>query len=64
MNNVGSTDKIIRIVLAVIIGGLGFYFNTWWGLLGLIPFFTAVFGFCPIYSVFGASTCKTRNKAE
>ncbi|MBN2348662.1 MAG: DUF2892 domain-containing protein [Bacteroidales bacterium] len=58
--NVGTTDKIIRIILALIIGIAGFYFKSWWGLIGLIPLLTAIFGFCPAYLPFKISTCKTK----
>jgi len=61
--NVGKTDKTIRIILGVLIGAAGIYFSTWWGLIGLIPLLTGVFGTCGLYSLFGVSTCpvKTEN---
>lgn len=57
-NNVGSADKIIRIIIGLVIGGLGIYFQSWWGLIGLIPILTAIFGFCPLYSIIKVNTCK------
>jgi len=57
LKNVGKTDTIIRIILAVIIGAIGVYFGTWWGLLGLIPLLTGIFGVCPLYMIFGVRTC-------
>jgi hypothetical protein len=59
--NVGKADTIIRIVLAVIIGVLGVYFNSWWGLLGLIPLLTGIFGLCPLYMLFGIKTCPAKS---
>ncbi len=59
--NVGKTDKIIRIILGVLIGAAGIYFSTWWGLIGLIPLLTGIFGTCGLYSLFGMSTCKVEN---
>jgi hypothetical protein len=56
--NVGSIDKVIRIILAVIIGALGYYYQTWWGLLALVPLLTGFIGYCPAWSIFGVSTCK------
>ncbi|MCA1757682.1 MAG: DUF2892 domain-containing protein [Bacteroidales bacterium] len=56
--NVGKTDKIIRIVLGLAIGAAGLYFNSWWGLLALIPLGTALFGRCALYAPFGISTAK------
>ena len=39
--NVGKTDKAVRIVAAAVIGGLGIYFQSCWGLLANIPHATA-----------------------
>ena len=58
--NVGTTDRIIRIVagLALIaltlMGQIGI-----WGWLGLVPIATAFLKFCPAYTLFGIRTCKT-----
>lgn len=56
--NVGKTDMIIRIILAVVIFALGFIYKSWWGLVGLIPLLTAIVRFCPAYWPFGISTGK------
>jgi hypothetical protein len=55
--NVGSIDKIIRIILAIIIAVLGYYYQTWWGLLAIVPLVTAFMNFCPLYPIFGISSC-------
>jgi hypothetical protein len=59
--NVGSADRIVRIVLGLIIGAAGIYFNSWWGLIGIIPVFTALIGWCPLYLPFGLSTCRVKS---
>ncbi len=56
--NVGKLDSIIRIIVALIIFAAGFYFKSWWGLLGLIPLLTGITGYCALYSLFGIKTCK------
>ncbi|MBK7379162.1 MAG: DUF2892 domain-containing protein [Ignavibacteriales bacterium] len=56
--NIGSADKIIRIILGVVIIGLGIYFKSWWGLVGLVPLLTASMNFCPAYNLIGVSTKK------
>jgi hypothetical protein len=56
--NIGATDKTIRIIVGLIIGALGIYFKSWWGLIGILPIATALTGFCGLYSIIGASTCK------
>ncbi len=55
--NVGSIDKIIRVILAIIIGALGYYYQTWWGLVAIVPLATAFMNFCPLYPIFGISSC-------
>ena len=59
--NVGSTDRMVRIVLGLIIGAAGIYFRSWWGLIGIIPVFTALIGWCPLYLPFGLSTCRVKS---
>lgn len=56
--NVGKSDKVIRIILGVAIGAAGFYYNSWWGLVGIVPIFTALINWCPLYMPFGIRTCK------
>ncbi|RLD60077.1 MAG: DUF2892 domain-containing protein [Bacteroidetes bacterium] len=55
--NVGKTDKIIRIVLGIIIGALGYYYQTWWGLVAIVPIGTALINFCALYPLVGVNTC-------
>jgi hypothetical protein len=55
--NVGGIDRIIRIIAGLAILGAGYYFKSWWGLIGVMPLLTAVFRFCPAYLPFGLSTC-------
>lgn len=63
-NNMGKTDKIIRILVAVIIGILH-YVGVISGTIGLILLalaivflLTSFIGFCPIYTLLGINTCK------
>lgn len=58
MNNVGMIDRVARGLVGI--GLLALVFvgpRTAWGWLGLIPLLTAVFGYCPAYSLFGVKTC-------
>jgi hypothetical protein len=54
--NIGTIDRIMRIVAGIAIGVLGFAFHSWLGLLALVPLLTAGVGTCPIYLPFGIST--------
>ncbi len=64
--NVGSTDKIIRLVLALaafvfaFITGIATALGIVLVLVGLVLAATAFTGFCPIYRVLGMSTCPVR----
>jgi hypothetical protein len=55
--NVGSIDRILRIIAGLAILGAGYYYKSWFGLVGFVPLLTATFGYCPAYLPFGLSTC-------
>lgn len=56
--NLGSIDRIIRIVLGLVLIGLTLN-NTIgaWGWIGVIPLVTGLIGSCPLYKIFGLSSC-------
>jgi len=60
-HNVGTIDRAIRAVIGI--AALAAFFMLpdaawrWWLLIGLVPLGTAMLGTCPIYTVFGLSTC-------
>lgn len=57
--NVGNADRMIRIIIGLGIGVAGIWFESYWGLLGLIPIITAFIRFCPLYCPLGLNTgCK------
>lgn len=56
--NIGSTERLLRIIAGVVIIGLGLYFQSWWGVIGLVPLLTGIFRFCPLYKMLGMNTCK------
>lgn len=62
--NMGSTDKYIRLFVAIILAAL-VYFKVLEGTLAMVALaFGAVFvltslvSFCPLYTLFGINTCK------
>jgi hypothetical protein len=60
--NVGSIDRILRIVVGLALLSLVFVGpQTIWGLVGLVPLATGLFRFCPAYTLLGVSTCSARN---
>ncbi len=56
--NVGSTDRTLRIIAGVVIIALGLYYQSLWGIIGLIPLLTGLFRSCVLYSILGINTCK------
>jgi len=56
--NVGNVDRLLRIILGLVIAILGVVFDSWWGLVGLVPIATGLFRFCPLYVPFKISTDK------
>lgn len=63
--NMGTADRIIRIIIAAIMIGL-FFTNVVTGTWGYVMIavaaiflLTSVISFCPLYLLFGIKTCKT-----
>jgi hypothetical protein len=60
--NIGSTDKIVRIVIGALLivlalmGTIGV-----WGWIGVAPIATALMNWCPAYMLLGIKTCPTSN---
>ncbi|MBC7201963.1 MAG: DUF2892 domain-containing protein [Pusillimonas sp.] len=63
MKNVGGADRAVRIIvgLALIIAALADYIGPW-GWIGIIPLATGLIGMCPIYRLFGFSSCPLKSK--
>ena len=64
--NMGGLDRIIRIIIAVVIGVL-YFNNTIDGTLGVVLLvvsgvflLTSFISFCPLYSIVGVNTCKLK----
>jgi O-antigen/teichoic acid export membrane protein len=61
--NMGATDRIIRLLLAIIFGYVAFVVSGVWawvsGVVAGTMLLTVAVGFCPLYAPFGISTCKT-----
>lgn len=62
----GSTDKMIRVIAAIIVGIL--YYTkviegttaTVLGVLAIVFLATSFISFCPLYTPFGINTCKKK----
>lgn len=52
--NVGSADRIFRILLGLVVLSLVFVGpKSAWGWLGLVPLITGFVSFCPLYAALG-----------
>lgn len=58
--NVGGLDRVARLLVGAAIIGLGIYFKSWWGAVGVVPILTAAIGWCPAYLPFGISSCRVK----
>jgi hypothetical protein len=56
-SNVGTMDRVIRVVLgALLVGNVFVGLQTSVGWLGLVLIVTGVLGMCPLYSLIGVNT--------
>jgi hypothetical protein len=63
--NVGGIDRILRITLGIallIFAFVGPEGVNKLGFIGLIPLATGLMNFCPLYPIFGFSTCKLKQQ--
>lgn len=64
--NMGATDRFLRLLIAAIFVGL-YFSDTVTGTLGVVLLvfagvftLTSLISFCPIYTLFGLSTCPSK----
>jgi uncharacterized membrane protein HdeD (DUF308 family) len=64
--NMGSVDKIIRLVIAAVLGFL-FYNGILTGTIGIVAVvvaavfaLTSLVSFCPLYTLLGINTCSVK----
>jgi hypothetical protein len=58
--NVGSIDRIIRILAGLVLIAWALMGGPVWAWIGVVPLATGVFKFCPAYSLIGMNTCGTK----
>ena len=56
--NVGKIDKIIRYIVGVALISTGYYFSSWFGLIGGVIMLPAVLGSDPFYKFINLNTNK------
>lgn len=56
--NESTVDRAIRVVAGLVLLSLVFVGpKSLFGLVGLVPLVTGLLGSCPLYTLFGVSTC-------
>jgi hypothetical protein len=55
--NVGSIDRIIRILAGLALIAWALMGGPVWAWVGVVPLATGVFKLCPAYSLLGLNTC-------
>lgn len=61
--NVGSVDKVIRVIIGAGLLSLLFLLEPpmkYIGLVGFVPLLTVLLGWCPLYTVLGINSCRTK----
>ena len=66
--NIGTLDRSIRFVLGAAIIAAGIFYQSWWGVIGLLLIITGFIGWCPAYTLLnidsGAKSPESDEKAE
>jgi len=58
-------ERTIRVVIGLVLLSLVFVGpKTLWGLLGIVPLATGLLGSCPLYTLFGISTCPRKSNTS
>lgn len=61
VTNEHPIERAVRVMVGLIALSLVFVGpRTPWGWLGLVPLLTGALGSCPLYTLFGVSTCPTK----
>lgn len=61
--NVGGIDRILRALAGLtLIGAAALGVIGVWGYVGIVPLATALFRFCPAYTLLGIDTCPVRTE--
>lgn len=59
--NIHPIERVFRVLIGLVLVSLAFVgpANLWF-LVGIVPIFTGLSGWCPPYQLLGISTCKTK----
>lgn len=60
IQNVGNAERAVRVLSGVAVGAAGVYYQSWFGLIGLVPAATGFLGYCVVYRWLGVNTCQAK----
>lgn len=56
--NEGAADRVVRVGLGLLLISIAVTVpSAVWAWIGIVPLVTGIAGFCPLYRVFGFSSC-------
>lgn len=56
--NEGGVARTVRVITGLVVLSLTFVGpKSMWGMVGIMPLLTGLVGTCPLYTLFGISTC-------
>jgi hypothetical protein len=67
VHNVGTLDRVIRIVIGLGILSMLYLVESsarWWGLVGLVPLVSGIVSYCPFYHAAGVDTIENTTAAQ
>jgi hypothetical protein len=60
-SNEGTLDRSLRVIAGLaLIGMAATGVIGAWGYVGVVPLLTGAVGWCPVYTLLGIKTCRTR----
>jgi hypothetical protein len=60
-SNEGTLDRSVRVIAGLaLIGMAATGVIGAWGYVGVVPLLTGAVGWCPVYTLLGINTCRTR----
>ena len=62
--NLGKSDRVIRTIVGTVILMAGYYNQSLWGLLGIVVYFTAAVGWCPLYRALSITSCAVASDSD
>jgi Inner membrane protein YgaP-like, transmembrane domain len=59
--NLGVVDRVLRVVIGlVLVAWVLLASGPTWAWLGIVPLFTGIINFCPLYRLLGINSCNSK----